>query len=197
MVVRAVAWSCVLSLGLVACSSDPGTGTGGGASSTSAPPSTDAEYEQLKRVTPVDACSLLTTEKLKAIFPDQTFSVHDKLAPQLSGYVWDSRCTQWAGVGAQPSAPDVPTHSVDVFVATAASEEKAKRNLATRQETAVSATGYRAQAALGPSAYSIVGTGFARLFFVKGQSEIQVNVSYLTSNEDERLGKAVTLAQSL
>lgn len=199
--IRTLLWPClVTSACLVGCA-DRGSGSAAtnASATTAAPPpaaapSVDDEYEQLKRATPVDACALLTSEKLRAIFPDQTFSVHDKLAPQLSGYVWDSRCTQWA-VG--DGRPDVPTHSVDVFVGTAANEEKAKRNLARRQETAVEATGYRAQPELGPNAYAILGTGFARVFFVKGQGEIQVNVSYLKGTADERLAKAVKLAQSL
>lgn len=159
--------------------------------------STDAEYEQLKTVTPLDACATLTPEKLKAVFPALEFSVHQELKPQLSGYLWDSRCTYWAGVGTQEFAKDVPTHTVEIFIGTSANVEKAKRNLASRHETAVNATGYQAQAALGENAYSTTNTGFVSLFFVKGQSEIQINLSDLSTPNEQKIQNAIALAQSL
>ncbi len=159
--------------------------------------STDAELEQLKTVAPVNACATLTPEKLKAVYPDLTFEVHQKLDPQMSGYVWDSRCTYQAGVGTIEFAKDAPTHTVEIFVATSATEDKARANLASRHETAVDATGYRAQPDLGANAYATTNTGVAMLFFVKGQSEVQINVSDLNTPNDEKIRKAVALAQSL
>lgn len=159
--------------------------------------STDAELEQLKTVTPVDACATLTPEKLKTVYPDLTFDVHQKVDPQMSGYVWDSRCVYWAGVGTIDFAKDAPTHTVEIFVATAATEAKAKSNLASRHETATTTTGYQSQAALGENAYAVTNTGMASLFFVKGQSEVQINVSDLNTPNDEKIRKAVALAQSL
>jgi hypothetical protein len=161
------------------------------------PPSPDAELERLKTVAPVDACAALTPEKLKAVFPDLSFEVHQKLDPQMSGYVWDSRCTYWAGVGAIEFAKDTPTHTVEIFVATSATEDKARANLASRHETAVNATGYQAQPALGANAYATANTGVAMLYFVKGQSEMQINVSDLKTPNDDKIRKAVALAQSL
>lgn len=159
--------------------------------------STDAELEQLKTVIPVDACATLTPEKLKAVYPDLNFDVHQKVDPQMSGYVWDSRCVYWAGVGSIEFAKDAPTHTVEIFVNTAANEDKAKANLASRYELATTTSGYQAQAALGPNAYTTTDTGMARLFFVKGQSEIQINVSDLKTPNAEKVSKAIALAQSL
>ncbi|MGL6289051.1 MAG: hypothetical protein ACRC2H_00015 [Silanimonas sp.] len=192
-------------LALTACSPAPSESTAetapdDAAASTPAAapaPSVDAEYEQLKAATPVDACALLTTDKLKAVFPDLDFKLHQELKPQLSGYVWDSRCTYWAGVGTQEFAKDVPTHTVEIFVGTSANEEKARRNLASRHETAVSATGYQAQAALSENAYSTANTGVVSLFFVKGQSEVQINVSDLTTSNEQKVQQTIALAQSL
>jgi hypothetical protein len=161
------------------------------------PPSTDAELEQLKTVAPVDACATLTPEKLKAVFPDLGFEVHQKLDPRMSGYVWDSRCSYRAGVGTIEYAKDTPTHTVEIFVATSATEDKARANLASRHETAVNATGYQAQPALGENAYTTTNTGVAMLYFVKGQSEVQINFSDLKTPNDEKVRKAVALAQSL
>jgi hypothetical protein len=157
----------------------------------------ELELEQLKTVAPVNACATLTPEKLKAVFPDLDFEVHQKLDPQMSGYVWDSRCSYRAGVGTIEFAKDAPTHTVEIFVATSATEDKARANLASRHETAVDATGYQAQPDLGANAYATTNTGVAMLFFVKGQSEIQINVSDLKTPSDEKVRKAVALAQSL
>lgn len=159
--------------------------------------STDAELEQLKTVTPVNACATLTPEKLKAVFPDLSFEVHQALDPQMSGYVWDSRCSYRAGVGTIEFAKDAPTHTVEIFVATSATEDKARANLASRQETAVDTTGYQAQPALGANAYATASTGVAMLYFVKGQSEVQINFSDLKTPNDEKVRKVVALAQSL
>lgn len=163
---------------------------------TATPPaaSVDEEYERLKQVSPVDACALLTPEKLKVVFPDLAFEVREKLDPRLSGYVWDSRCTYWAGVGAIDFAKDTPTHTVDIFVATPVSEEKARANLAARHEGARTTNGYQPQPALGADAYSTSNTGVASLYLVKGPSEIQINVSDLNTPNDEKVARAIALA---
>jgi hypothetical protein len=190
-------------LGLAACDrSQPATGDAASpgtanASAVAAAVSTDAEFEQLKTVTPVDACAWLTPDKLKAVYPDLTFEVHQKIEPQMSGYVWDSRCVYWAGVGTIDFAKDTPTHTVEIFVATSVSDAKAQANLASRHETAASATGYQAQPALGVNAYTTANTGVAMLFFTKGQSEVQINVSDLKTPNDEKIKNAIALAQSL
>lgn len=171
--------------------------TSSAAPATASAPSADAEFEQLKTVTPVDACATLTPDKLKAVFPDLSFEVHQKVDPQMSGYVWDSRCVYWAGVGTIEFAKDTPTHTVDLFVNTAVSEAKAQANLASRHETATTTRGYQAQPALGADAYTTVDTGVARLFFVKGQSEMQINVSDLNTPNDQKIAKALAIAQSL
>ena len=165
------------------------------AAATAASP--DAELEQLKTTTPVDACATLTPEKLKTVYPDLTFEVHQKIDPQMSGYVWDSRCVYWAGVGTIDFAKDAPTHTVEIFIATSATPEKAKANLASRHELATTTSGYQAQPALGENAYSATDTGMGRLFFVKGQSEIQINVSDLKTTNDAKVKNAIALAQSL
>lgn len=193
-------------LGLAACDRAPPASPEASGTEAASPPaasapapaaSTDAELEQLKTVTPVNACATLTPEKLKAVYPDLTFDVHQKIDPQMSGYVWDSRCVYWAGVGTIEFAKDAPTHTVEIFVNTAANEDKAKANLASRHEMATTTSGYQAQAALGPNAYTTTDTGMARLFFVKGQSEIQINVSDLDTPNAEKVKKALALAQSL
>lgn len=193
-------------LGLSACDRTPPAGGEAAApdrtAATAAPapavaPATDPELEQLKAVTPVDACALLTPDKLKTVYPDQTFEVHQKVDPQMSGYVWDSRCVYWAGVGSIDFAKDAPTHTVEIFVATAANADKAQAHLASRQGMATTTSGYQPQAALGANAYNVTDTGMARLFFVKGQSEVQINVSDLDSPNAEKVKKALALAQTL
>lgn len=192
-------------LGLAACDRAPPASNGAPAPETAAAPSAaatpsasaDAEFEQLKTVTPVNACDWLTPEKLKTVYPDLKFDVHQKIDPQMSGYVWDSRCVYWAGVGTYDFAKDAPTHTVEIFVATSVSEAKAKANLASRHETATTTTGYQAQTTLGENAYAVTNTGMASLFFVKGQSEVQINVSDLNTPNAEKIKKAVALAQSL
>jgi hypothetical protein len=167
------------------------------AAAPAASASTDPEIEQLKTVKPVEACAWLTPEKLSAAFPGLKFEVHQKLDPQMSGYTWDSRCTYWAGVGTIDFAKDVPTHTVEIFVNTVVSADKAKANLVSRAETAKTATGYQPQTALGPNAYTVTSTGVAMLFFVKGQSEVQMNFSDLKSPSAEKVKKLLEIAQGL
>lgn len=178
-------------------SAAPSASSADAAPPAAAPVSADAEFEQLKATTPVDACAWLTQEKIKTVFPDLSFEIHQKLDPQMSGYVWDSRCTYWAGVGTIEFAKDTPTHTLDIFVGTSVSEEKAQSNLARRHETAVAATGYKAMPALGANAYATTNTGIASLFFVKGQSEVQINFSDLKTPNDQKIEKALALAQTL
>lgn len=192
----------VAMFGLAACDrAPPATDTAASeakaaptAAAASAP---DAELEQLKGIAPVDACALLTPDKLQVVYPDQTFEVHQKVAPQMSGYVWDSRCVYRAGVGTIDFAKDAPTHTVEIFVATAANEDKARANLASRHATATTTSGYQAQDALGPNAYTTTDTGMAHLFFVRDQSEIRIDVSDLESPNAQKVQKALALARSL
>jgi hypothetical protein len=67
------------------------------------------------------------------------------------------------------------------------------------ESTADAATGYQAQAALGGNAYSITGTGtgFVNLFFVRGQSEMQINVSALQETSEEQIQQTIALAHAL
>ncbi|TXI49250.1 MAG: hypothetical protein E6Q50_08665 [Lysobacter sp.] len=191
-----VAMASIAMLSLSACGgSQPPAASATPAAATAASP--DAELEQLKTTTPVDACATLTPEKLKTVYPDLTFDVHQKIDPQMSGYVWDSRCVYWAGVGTIDFAKDAPTHTVEIFIATSATPEKAKANLASRHELATTTSGYQAQPTLGENAYSATDTGMGRLFFVKGQSEIQINVSDLKTTNDAKVKNAIALAQSL
>jgi hypothetical protein len=191
--------ACAL-LALTACDRSPPAAPAASAPITPPPAvasSVDAEFEQLKSMAPVDACATLTPEKLKQVFPNLTFEVHQKLEPQMSGYVWDSRCTYWAGVGSMEFAKDTPTHAVEIFIATSVSEAKAKANLASRRESAASGSGFQPQDVLGAEAYATTGTGVASLFFVKGPSQVQINLSDLNTPNDEKLRKAVALAQLL
>lgn len=196
-------WAGIAMLGLGACdrstapAANEAAKEAAPAAAAAAPANTDAELEQLKTVAPVDACAWLTPEKLAAEFPGLKFEVHQKIDPQMSGYVWDSRCVYWAGVGSIDFAKDAPTHTVEIFVATSVSEDKAKANLASRSEMATTTTGYQAQPTLGANAYTVIDTGMARLFFTKGQSEVQINVSDLKSPNAEKVKKAIALAQSL
>lgn len=193
----------IAALGLMACNRE--TPAGGDAASpppasAAAPvaaPSPDDEIAQLKAVTPLDACATLSQDKLKAVYPDLTFTVHQAVAPQMSGYLWDSRCSYRAGVGTIEFAKDAPTHSVDIMIGTVVSEAKAQANLASRVDTARTTNGYQPQPDLGANAYAVTDTGMARLYFVKGQSEIQINVSDLKTPSAEKIAKAVALAKSL
>lgn len=188
----------LVGLTLAGCDNSQPQDAAGTAPAAVAPaPALDAEFEQLKGITPVDACSWLTPEKLAAVYPDLTFAVHQELKPQMSGYVWDSRCVYWAGMGTYEFAKDTPTHTVEIFVATSVSDAKALSNLASRQESATTVTGYQPQPGLGDRAYATTNTGIASLFFVKGPSEVQINVSDLDTPNEEKIRKAVALAQSL
>ena len=191
-------------LGMVACNKAPADAPKAGAASApvaaakpTAAPSTDPEFEQLKTVTPVDACATLTPDKLKAVFPDLAFTQHQALAPRMSGYLWDSRCGYRAGVGTIEFAKDAPTHTVDIYIGTVANEAKAKANLASRGELAKAAPNYLAQPELGPDAYSVTDTGMARVFYVKGKSEYQLNFSDLKTPNAEKVKKVVALAKAL
>jgi hypothetical protein len=193
--------STSLALSLAACSKQPANESSVTPSASepvaATTTSTDPEFEKLKTITPVNACATLTPEKLSAVFPDLKFEVHQKLDPQMSGYTWDSRCTYWAGVGTIEFAKDVPTHTVDIFINTVVSDEKAQSNLASRVDTAKSATGYQAQTTVGTNAYTITQTGVVSLYFVKGQTEIQLNFSDLKTPNDEKIKKLIAIAQSL
>lgn len=191
-------------LGVVACDKAPADAPKASAASApavaakpAAAPSTDLELEQLKTVTPVDACATLTPDKLKAVFPDLTFTQHQALAPRMSGYLWDSRCSYRAGVGTIDFAKDAPTHTVDIYIGTVANEAKAKANLASRGELAKAAPNYLAQPELGPEAYTVTDTGVARVFYLKGKSEYQLNFSDLKTPNAEKVKKVVALAKAL
>ncbi len=190
-------------LGLVACNKTPADAPKANApiavaKPAAAPaPSADAEFEQLKTMTGVDACATLTTEKLKTVFPELTFTLHQALAPRMSGYMWDSRCSYRAGVGSIDFAKDAPTHTVDIYIGTVVSDAKAKSNLASRAETAKSASNYITQPELGPDAYTITDTGMARAFFVKGKSEYQINFSDLKTPNAEKVKKVIALAKAI
>jgi hypothetical protein len=193
----------IAALALVACNreapatSDAATPSPASAAAPAATPSPDDEIAQLKAVTPLDACATLTQDKLKTVYPDLTFAVHQTLAPRMSGYTWDSRCSYRAGVGTIEFAKDASTHSVDIMIATVVSEAKAQANLASRAETAKTTNGYQPQPDLGANAYAVTDTAMARLYFVKGQSEIEIDVSDLQSPNAEKIAKAVALAKTL
>lgn len=168
-----------------------------GAEAAPAAPAVDPEFEQLKSMVPVDACAWLPAEKLAAAYPGLAFEVAQKVEPRMRGYVWDSRCTYYAGVGTIEFAKDAPTHTVEIFVATPVSEAKALANLASRREGAASTTGFELQPSLGENAYSSASTGVASLYFVKSGSEVQINVSDLETPSAEKVQKAIALAGSL
>jgi hypothetical protein len=200
---RLTVLAVALPLTLTACSSAPATDQAAPAASSAAPaapassPSTDPEFEAVKAATPVVACDIITLEEVSALYPGLTFTLKSKLDPRMSGYAWDSRCEYEAGVGTVSYAKETPTHTVQVFVNTVASEAKAQANLKSRGETMVGESSYRAQPTLGPSAYTRSLTGAVTLFLVKGQAEIQINLSELKSSNDEKIVKLLALAKSL
>lgn len=179
---------------------DPAAATPAAATAPAAasvPGALDPDLEALKAAVPLNACAALSPEKLKQAYPELSFEVHQKLEPRMSGYVWDSRCTYYAGVGTHEFAKNVPTHTVEIFASTSATEAKARSNLASRRESATTSTGFRPEPSLGESAYAVTSTGVAMLFFVKGASEIQINVSDLKTPNEEKIKKAVALARTL
>lgn len=193
-----------LPLTLAACSSEPAKEAAAPAASTAAPaaapasaPSTDPEFEAVKAATPVVACDLVTLEEVSALYPGLKFTVKQNSAPQMSGYAWDSRCEYEAGVGTIEFAKTQPTHSVQVFATTVASEAKAQEHLKSRAESMAGESTYKAQPDLGPSAHTVRGTGSVSLFMMKGQTEVQLIVSELKSSNDEKIAKALTLAKGL
>lgn len=188
---------CASVLVVSACDGTPPVAENTNTPTIATTPSVDAELEQLKAVTPADACAWLPVEKLAAVYPDVKFELKQKVDPRLSGYNWDSRCVYWGGVGTVDYAKDVPTHTVEIFAMTPVSVDKAQSNLASRQGMAVSTTGYQTQPDLGAHAYSSLDTGVARLFFVKGQSEVQINISDLDTPSEEKIQKTIVIAQSL
>ena len=193
-----------LPLTLAACSSEPAKEAAAPAASTAAPaaapasaPSTDPEFEAVKAATPLVACDLVTLDEVSALYPGLKFTVKQNTAPQMSGYAWDSRCEYEAGVGTIEFAKTQPTHSVQVFATTVASEAKAQEHLTSRAESMAGEATYKAQPDLGPSAHTVRGTGSVSLFMMKGQTEIQLIVSELKSSNDEKIAKALTLAKGL
>lgn len=176
---------------------DKAPASGAAPAAATAPPSVDPELAQLQATTPVDACALVSPETLAKVFDGLKFEVHETLAPRMSGYVWDSRCVFWAGVGTLDFAKDVPTHTVDVFVATTVSPAKAQANHSARQQSAATTPGYQAKPELGEAAYATTATGLASLFFVKGASQVQINVSNLDTPNEQKIARAVALAKLL
>ncbi len=182
---------------LVACGRQPSVGEAGAPPPVASAAVLDPEWERLNAVVPLDACALLSADKLEPLYPGLVFELRQKVEPRLSGYVWDSRCTWWAGVGSIEFAKDAPTHTVEIFIATAVSDAKAAAMLASRRETAALVYGFQPQTALGTHAYAIAQTGVASLFFVRGAAEVQIKVSDLDSAPDEKIRLAVALARSL
>lgn len=189
--------SCLLLLPLVACQDASTPAPTAATVPAAASSSGDPEFDQLKTVVPDDACARLSVEKLKTVFPTLQFEIKQKLEPRLSGYVWDSRCTYWAGVGTMEFAKETPTHVVEVFYATAANEAKAKANQATRAASAATTSGFKAESTLGEDAYSTAATGVVSLFLRRGQSNVQINVSDLNSPADVKRERAIALAGAL
>jgi len=111
--------------------------------------------------------------------------------------MWDSACSHRAGVGTIEFARDSPTHTVDIYIGPVASDAKAKSNLASRADLAKAAPNYIAQPELGPDAHSVSDTAMARVFFVKGKSEYQLNFSDLKTPSAEKVKKVVTRAKAL
>jgi hypothetical protein len=185
---------------LAACGrpAPPASDTAGSAPAAApeaAPPAfVDEEFERLKATTPVDACAFLPPEKLKAVLPDLAFEVREHVEPRLSGYSWVSRCVYHAGRGSVAMAPNDPTHSVEISVTTAASPEKAAERLAARHDGATTTTGFTPQPALGANAYATSTTGVAMLYFVRDQSEVQINYSDLTTPTDGKVTILLALA---
>jgi hypothetical protein len=161
-------------------------------------PSGDAEFEQVKKTTPLVACELLTLEEVGRVIPAVQFSALPSKPPQMSGYAWDSRCEYQAGVGTMEISKETPTHVVQIFVNTVVNEAKALANLKSRAETAVSTTRYTPRPELGPSAYTIANVGYVSVFFSKGQAEIQINVSdILESTYDQKVARVLALAKAI
>lgn len=189
---------------LVACSDRPAADGASADSATaetaapseSPPSSLDAEFEQVKATTPLVACDLLTADEVAQVIPGLQFAALPAKPPQLSGYAWDSRCEYQAGVGTMERSKDTPTHVVQVFVNTVASEAKASANLTSRAETAVSTTKYTARPELGGAAYTISNVGYVSVFFTKGQAEIQINVSdVMQSSYEQKVERVLALAK--
>ena len=151
----------------------------------------------MKAATPVVACDLITLEEVSALYPGLKLTVKQNTAPQMSGYAWDSRCEYEAGVGTIEFAKTQPTHSVQVFATTVASEAKAQEHLKSRAESMAGESTYKAQPDLGPSAHTVRGTGSVSLFMMQGQTEIQLIVSELKSSNDEKIQKLLALAKGL
>ena len=186
---------------LFACSDKPAADASAAADaqpSQSPAPSADAEFEQVKATTPLVACELLTLEKVAQVNPGIQFSALPSKPPQMSGYAWDSRCEYQAGVGTMDIAKDTPTHVVQIFVNTVASEAKALSNLKSRAELAVTNSTYTPRPELGASAYTVSEFGFVSVFFTKGQADIQINVSdILKSSYEQRVERVLALAKGL
>lgn len=155
----------------------------------------DPDLEALMALVPVDACDWLGPSQFASIFLDLVFELRQKVEPRLSGYAWDSRCTWWAGVGTLAFAKDAPTHTVEIFLATPVSESKARANLASRRESAQAGSSFQPLPELGADAYVTTQTGAASLYFVRGGSEVQINVSGLDTPNAEMIRRAVALAR--
>lgn len=167
------------------------------AGSAAAAPVVDPEFAQLQALTPPDACAVLPQSTLASVYPGLEFELHQRVEPRLSGYAWDSRCTYWAGVGTVELAKDAPTHTVAIYLRTPATADKARANLAQRRQSAGTTTGLTPQPELGDDAFAITQTGLVTLHFVHGGSEVQIDVSDISSSSEDKLGKALALARAL
>lgn len=186
---------------LAGCARAPAAEESGAAppSAASAGPAAgdDPELAALQRLRAPEACRLLAPEQLAQVFPGQRFEVQQALPPRLSGYAWDSRCSYAAGIGSIAQAPTTPTHTVDLFVRTPASPEKARANLAERHRQALTTTGYQPLPQLGEDAHAVSQTGLVSVWLVKGGSELQLNASDIQTPNAEKLRRLVALAQAL
>jgi len=160
----------------------------------------DDELERLKATTPVDACTLLTPEKLKSVLPKVNFELVQRLEPRLSGYAWDSRCTYGAGRGSIEFAKEQETHRVEFYVYTRASAEKAEEGLVTERKSAESSDSFSLRPELGKNAYSFRDLVGGTVHFVRGQSEMKMTYRelYIPGQEQhDMVSMALALAKAL
>jgi hypothetical protein len=179
--------------GLALVLSNPNKSTN---SNTSSPSSTSDLIDlsaELKKVTPIEACTVLPVASINAQFVGQDFKVFDERKAQQSGYLYISSCEFRSG----SAGNGVPTHVFSVAVRTNATESEAGAYQITSFEDAKSTSGYKAQPSIEEYAYSTVDTGSTKLYFQKGLSLYELTASNLTDSNDARTEKLLKLAQEI
>lgn len=170
------------------------------AESPSASPAFSQEREALEKITPLDACELLSKVKLEDIFTGQKFhSVQDnKPIMQVIEYI--SSCNVESGD--KENKTELKT-TIDIGIRTIYSQEEADNFIKNRFELAKETNSAKVNiiSELGNHAFIIrvpmFGFETNELEFLKGQSYIKITIATPSFKGDDLRKRLITLAKSL